>query len=255
MTPQRPAPSRTALVTGATKNIGYAIVEALAEAGVAVAVNGRSPDAVREATAQLAGRGATVLSAPGDVRDEDSVRGMVDRVLGQWGRIDILVNNAGVRCHGRLVDTALRDWQQVVDTVLTGPFLTTRAVLGGMCERRWGRIVNVAGVSGQAGAANRAAVVAAKSGVIGLTKATAMEAAAFGVTVNAVSPGLIDTDRSPSLGDRALAGAHYRAASAEVPVARHGRVDEVAALCAYLCSDAAGYITGQVYGINGGMLM
>ena len=254
MTSQPSMPVRTAVVTGATKNIGYAIAEALAADDVAVAVNGRDPGAVEEATARLAARGATVLPAPGDIRDEDAVRGVVGRALEEWGRIDILVNNAGIRCHGRLVDTALADWQQVVDTVLTGAFLTTRAVFGGMCERGWGRIVNIAGMSGQVGAANRVAVVAAKSGVIGLTKAAAMEGAASGVTVNAVSPGLIDTDRSPSLGDRAAARAHYRASGAEVPVGRQGRVEEVAALCAYLCSDAAGFITGQVYGINGGMV-
>ena len=246
---------RVAIVTGATKNIGYAIAEALATAGASVALNGRDAAAVGRAVEQLAATGATVAPAPGDVTSEAGVRAMVDDVLARWGRVDILVNNAGIRAHGPLVDTDLADWQAVMDTVLTGTFLTTRAVLGGMCDRGWGRIVNIAGVSGQKGAADRVSVVAAKSGVIGLTKATALEAAAHGVTVNAISPGLIDTDRSQSLGDTSVAEAHYASMAAAVPLQRQGRVSEVGALCSFLCSEEAGFITGQVYGINGGAYM
>jgi NAD(P)-dependent dehydrogenase (short-subunit alcohol dehydrogenase family) len=246
---------RVAIVTGAARNIGYAIAKALAGAGIAVAVNGRDEAAVDRAVEQLVAAGATAAPAPADVTSEAGVRAMVDDVLARWGRVDILVNNAGVRAHGPLVDTDLADWRAVLDTVLTGSFLTTRAVLGQMCDRGWGRIVNIAGLGGQQGAAGRAPLVTAKSGIIGLTKATAHEAAAHGVTVNAVSPGLIDTQRPPSLGDPAFAQAHYARMAAAVPMGRKGQVSEVAALCSFLCSDEAGYITGQVYGVNGGAYM
>jgi NAD(P)-dependent dehydrogenase (short-subunit alcohol dehydrogenase family) len=244
-----------ALVTGSTKNIGFAIARALAGTGLTVALNGRDPAAVDAAVARLRADGAPAVPAVGDISTEDGVRMLVDGVTADVGPVGVLVNNAGTRAHGPLVDTELADWQAVLDTVLTGAFLTTRAVLGGMCDAGWGRIVNIAGVSGQTGAAGRPAVVAAKAGLIGLTKATAHEAAACGVTVNAVSPGLIDTQRSPTRGDAALAADHYAEMAAKVPLRRQGSVDEVAALCAFLCSPEAGFITGQVYGINGGASM
>jgi NAD(P)-dependent dehydrogenase (short-subunit alcohol dehydrogenase family) len=246
---------RVALVTGAARNIGFAIAQALAADGMAVAVNGRDPDAVGDACERLTAAGATAIAAPGDISTEDGVAEVVNAAASLNGHVDVLVNNAGVRAHGPLVDTATEDWQQVIDTVLTGAFLTTRAVLGGMRERGWGRIINIAGMSGQSGAANRVAVVSAKSGLIGFTKAAALEGAAEGVTVNAISPGLIDTKRPPTLGDASYAQAHYTAVQDTVPIGRLGDVAEVAALCTFLCSEQAGFITGQVLSINGGARM
>ena len=244
-----------ALVTGATRNIGFATALALAESGMTVAVNGRHEKQVREAVQRLEARGGRAVAAVADVSSESDVSRMVDQLSDRTGQVDVLVNNAGVRAHGPLAALSLDDWRTVVDTVLTGSFLTIRAVMPAMIERRWGRIVNIAGVSGQSGASGRAPVVAAKSGVIGLTKATAHEGAPYGVTANAVSPGLIDTERSPTLGDDAVAEAHYERMAAKVPVGRQGEPAEVAALCTYLCSGAAGFITGQVFGINGGVYM
>lgn len=246
---------KVALVTGATRNIGFAIADALARSGTTVAVNGRDPARVQGAVERLQSAGGSALGAVGDVSSEDDVSALVARVSEQAGPVDVLVNNAVVRAHGALVDLSLKDWRTVVDTVLTGAFLTTRAVMPGMVQRGWGRIVNLSGVSGQSGAAGRAAVVAAKAGVIGLTKATAHEGAPYGITANAVSPGVIDTQRPPTLGDDAVAAAHYTQMAAKVPVGRQGTPHDVAAMCAYLCSEDAGFVTGQVFGVNGGVYM
>jgi NAD(P)-dependent dehydrogenase (short-subunit alcohol dehydrogenase family) len=180
----------------------------------------------------------------------------VEYVESHWGAVDAVINNAGIRAHGPIESITLQDWDTVLTTVLTGAFLTTRAVLPGMRERGWGRVVNIAGMSGQSGAAGRAPVIAAKAGLIGLTKACAHEAGGSGVTVNAVSPGHIDTDRRPALGDAATAARHYQhLTEAGNPVGRIGSVDDVSGAVSFLCGEDAGYVTGQVLSVNGGAYM
>lgn len=247
--------TRVAVVTGATKNIGYAVAKALAANGYAIALNGRDTAAVEAACAKLRADGVQVVPAIADVSRESDVDAMVAAVLDRWGRVDALVNNAGLRAHGAITELALADWQRVLDTVLTGAFLTTRAVFGPMRDNGSGRIVNIGGVSAQRGAALRAAVVAAKAGLIGLTKTTALEGAPYRITANVVSPGSIDTARSEILGDPDAGRAYYQGQAERNPLRRLGTPDEIAAACAYLCGERAGYITGQVISVNGGAYM
>jgi len=246
---------RSAIVTGASRNIGLAIASRLLRDGWNICLNGRDGNALATAASGL-GVPDRVRWVAGDVGNEADVRRLVDDVEKAWGAVDAVVNNAGMRAHGPIESLERSDWDAVVSTVLTGAFLLTRATLPGMRERGWGRIVNIAGMSGQSGAAGRAPVVAAKAGLVGLTKACAHEAGGREVTVNAVSPGLIDTDRRAGLGDMSVAEKHYEQLGQQGnPVGRIGTVDDVAAMVSYLCSDEAGYITGQLVAVNGGAYM
>lgn len=249
---------RAAIVTGASRNIGLAIARRLLDDGWNVCLTGRDEDSLTATATALADGGASgsVRWFAGDVGVEDEVNRLVSDVEKDWGGIDAVVNNAGIRAHGPIESMRLEDWDAVLATVLTGAFLTTRAVLPQMRERGWGRIVNIAGMSGQSGAAGRTPVVTAKSGLIGLTKACAHEAGGSGVTVNAVSPGHIDTERRPGLGDSAVAERHYQhLGRQDNPVGRIGSADDVAGAVSYLCSEDAGYVTGQVISVNGGAYM
>ncbi len=193
----------------------------------------------------------------GDVGVEADVRRLVDEVEGAWGAVDAVVNNAGIRAHGPIESLALRDWDAVLATVLTGAFLTTRATLPSMRERGWGRIVNIVGMSGQCGAAGRAPVVAAKSGLIGLTKACAHEADGRGVTVNA-DFARAHRHRTPSRprGYRTLRNSTTNSSAIKaIPSAASAPLKTSRPWCRILCSDDAGYVTGQVMAVNGGAYM
>lgn len=214
-------------------------------------VNGRDARAVDEVVAAIGAAGGKALPAVFDVSDADATGEAIDAVSRDSGDIGILVNCATSRQHGDAVETSLEQWREALDVSVTGTFLCIRAVLPGMRANRWGRIVNFAGVSAQAGAAGRVAIAAAKSAVIGLTKAVARDEAASGITVNAISPGIIDTERTTA----AQASAFYRDQIASTPAGRLGTTEEVAELCAYLSSAGAGFVTGQVMAINGGLYM
>jgi NAD(P)-dependent dehydrogenase (short-subunit alcohol dehydrogenase family) len=246
---------RAAIVTGASRNIGLAIARRMLHDGWRVCLTGRNAESVAAAADSLANR-ESVRWFAGDIGREDDVARLVADVETVWGAVDAVINNAGIRAHGPIESMTVQNWDAVMSTVLTGAFLTTRAVLPQMRERGWGRIVNIAGMSGQAGASGRTPVVAAKSGLIGLTKASAHEAEGSGVTVNAISPGHIDTVRRPGLGDSATAEQHYQhLQAAGNAVGRIGTVDDVAGAVSFLCGQDAGYITGQVLSVNGGAYM
>lgn len=239
---------RVALVTGSSRNIGRAIVLAFAAAGADVIVNARtSKDEAEAVAAEAWALGARAMVAIADVRDGEAVRAMIDAARAAFGPIDVLVNSAAPRPAAAFEAMTETEWRGVLSVILDGAFLCTQAVIGDMAARGRGAIINIAGMTGQSGAPERAHVVTAKAGIIGFTKALAVEYAGRGITVNAVSPGLIETVRA---GEVAADPVHRQ--GRVPPVGRLGSPQDVAALCCYLASDAARYVTGQTIGINGG---
>jgi 3-oxoacyl-[acyl-carrier protein] reductase len=248
---------RTVLVTGAGRNIGLAVARAFAAAGDQVVLNARSADTVEKAAAEIVADGGRAVGIAGDVSRQQDVRALVAGTEEAFGPVNVLVHCAAIRVHREFLDMSVDEWRIPIAVGLEGAFHCAQAVLPTMVERGWGRIINIAGVTGQTGAARRASVVTTKSGLIGLTKALALEFAATGVTVNALSPGLIDTERGAwtSLGDQHATTDHYAKRSKQIPVQRMGRLEEVTAACRYLASDDAGFVTGQTLNVNGGMYL
>jgi NAD(P)-dependent dehydrogenase (short-subunit alcohol dehydrogenase family) len=233
-------------VTGAARGIGRAVAERLRSDGMAIGVNDLDP-ATTTATARALGREAIAL--PGDVSDAASVRAMVERLLGRFGRIDVLVTCAGVLYPTRFEQISEAEWRRTLDVNLTAVFLSMQAVAPSMRARRYGRIVNVSSTAGKSvSTLGGAHYTASKAGVLGLTRAAAKELAPHGVTVNAVCPGLIDTEMVRGN----VTAAQLEAFRAGFPIPRLGAPGEVAELIAFLASDSAGYITGAAADINGG---
>jgi 3-oxoacyl-[acyl-carrier protein] reductase len=248
--PGKPLADRTAIVTGGSRGIGLAIARALAGDGAAVVVSGRDAARLDAAVKDLEAAGATALGVAADAgRREDADR-LVDAARGRFGRIDILVNNAGITRDQLLVRMKDEDWDQVMDTNLRGVFLMTRAVAKPMMRQRAGRIINVSSTAGAMGNPGQANYSAAKAGVIGLTKAAARELAHWNVLVNAVAPGLVDTDMAAGIPSSAR-----ELLLAAVPLRRIGQSREVAEVVRFLAGDGAAYITGQTIHVNGGLYM
>jgi len=241
---------KVAIVTGAAQGIGRAIAETLARHGADIVVAdldpGRSQDTV-EAVRKL---GRRALNVKVNVADWDDVKSMTDQVLKDWGKIDILVNNAGVTRDGLLVRMKEEDWNLVLQVNLNGTFHCTKAVLQAMSKQRSGRIVNIASIVGAIGNAGQANYAASKAAVIGLTKTVAREYASRMITVNAVSPGFIDTAMTHGLPPEVK-----ETLQKQIPLGRLGQPSDVAEAVRFLVSEEAGYITGQVLHVNGGMLM
>jgi 3-oxoacyl-[acyl-carrier protein] reductase len=240
--------NRVALVTGAGRGIGRAIAIALANTGASVAVNDVVAANAEETVNLLTGNGIPVL---GDVSQADSVQKMIDAVLQRFGRVDILVNNAGICRRGRIDEISEDDWDRTISINLKGTFLSSRAVIPSMKASKWGRIINVASISGKIGGLMVALdYTASKGGILAFTKGLAREVASLGITVNAVCPALADTDMGQmfSLEEKSkyLQG---------VPLGRLATAEDIAQAVVYLASDAASYITGEVLDINGGLLM
>jgi 3-oxoacyl-[acyl-carrier protein] reductase len=241
---------KVALVTGASRGIGRGIAEALGAAGASVAGNYRTgARAAGKVVTSIRSSGQDAFAVQADVAEEDDVNRMVSAVLDQFGRIDVLVSNAGILTQSHLADMPTRMWDEMMRTNLRSAFLCTRAVLPGMLSRKDGRIIYVASQLGLKGAPDLVHYSAAKAGVIGMTRALAREVAPH-VTVNAIAPGPIETDMLANITE------DWKAMKlAELPLARFGRVTDVAPTAVFLASDEAAYYTGQVLGPNGGDVM
>jgi 3-oxoacyl-[acyl-carrier protein] reductase len=240
---------RVALVTGASRGIGRAIAIHLAAAGAHVVAAARGDNAQGTADAiREAGGSADPIAL--DVTDAAGVDRAIAGIVAGRGRIDILVNNAGITRDTLMLRMKRDDWDAVIQTNLTAAFTTVQAVLKPMIKQRSGRIVNITSVVGQSGNAGQANYAASKAGLIGFTKALALEVASRNVTVNAVAPGLIDTDMT-----RAIAEGAHEEWAARIPLKRLGTPDDVANAVVFLASDEAAYITGHVLAVNGGMYL
>ncbi|MGA3205507.1 MAG: 3-oxoacyl-[acyl-carrier-protein] reductase [Bryobacteraceae bacterium] len=234
--------NRTAFVSGASRGIGLACARALAETGVHVVLAARDAAKLEEASREIPNSTWVTI----DLSSADSIKA----AFAKAGKIDILVNNAAVTKDGLALRMKKDDWDAVISTNLTGAFLATQQVLHGMMKARWGRIINISSVVGEAGNPGQANYVASKAGLIGLTKSLAQEMASRNITVNAVAPGFIDTDMTAVLSQEIKDNM-----IGHIPLKRFGRPEDVAAAVRFLASEEAGYITGAVLNVNGGMYM
>jgi 3-oxoacyl-[acyl-carrier protein] reductase len=242
---------RVALVTGSTRGIGRAIAEVLARAGATVAVSGRSPEQARQVADSLQDAfGTDARGFAADLADSAQAAQLVEQVEATFGRVDILVNNAGLTRDNLLMRLKDDDWNAVVDANLRAAFVTCRAVSRGMMKRRWGRIINVASVVGLTGNKGQANYAASKAGLIGLTKSIAKELGSRNILANVVAPGFIATDMTAAMTDEARA-----TLSAGIPLERLGTPHDVAGLVAVLASELTAYVTGQVFVVDGGLVM
>jgi 3-oxoacyl-[acyl-carrier protein] reductase len=242
---------KVALVTGGVRRIGLAIALELVKRGATVVVNARSSrDEATEAVRTLEAAGGTARAVLADVTDEKAVVGMVEAIARDLGSVDILINNAADRRESAFAEMTYADWRAIMAVVLDGAFLCSRAVVPGMVAKGWGRIVNIGGVTAHAGATRRAHVVSAKAGLVGLTKALAVEFSSQGITVNCVVPGKIGGPRSATSGQGgAIPGGGHPL------VGREGTPEDVAGMVGLLCGSGGGYITGQAIQVSGGIYL
>src|SRR5262245_40812908 len=241
---------RVALVTGASQGIGRACALALSEGGASIALAARTEEKLAAVVSDIEAKGGQAAAFRMDVSNEDEVKTAVKAAFERFGRIDILVNNAGVTKDTLLLRMKRADWDSVIQTNLSGTFFCTQAVIGAMLRQRWGRIINITSVFGQTGQAGQANYSASKAGLIGFTMAMAREVASRNITVNAVAPGFIETAMTEGLPAELKTKANEM-----IPLGRAGSDMDVAHAVRFLASDEAGYITGHVLNVNGGMLM
>ena len=241
---------RVALVTGASQGIGRACAIELARAGAKVALCARNVEKLQETAKEIAANGGESEAIKMDVANEEEIKEGVKAAMGRFGKVDILVNNAGITRDQLVMRMKRSDWDDVINTNLTGPFLLIQAVIASMLKQRWGRIINVTSIFGQIGQAGQANYASSKAGLIGLTMAVAREVATRNITVNAVAPGWIETAMTSLLSDELK-----ETMRKSVPLGRTGTDLDVAQAVKFLASEEAGYITGEVLKVNGGILM
>lgn len=241
---------RTAIVTGAGRGIGKGIAEVLAANGVSVICVSKSEASCGAVASAITAAGGRARALAVDVSDGAAISAAAEALLKDFGRIDILVNNAGITRDGLLARMSEEDWNQVIQTNLTSCFHWTKAIGWPMCRARYGRIINIASVVGLVGNAGQANYAAAKGGMISFTKSIAKEFARRSVTANVVAPGFIKTDMTATLSEEV-----QKAAQQMIPMQRFGEVADIAHMTAFLASEEAGYVTGQVFTVDGGMAM
>ena len=241
---------KVALVTGAYRGLGFAIAKGLARAGATVVLNGRKPEALAAAAKALTDANLSASTAVFDVTDAQAIRRGVDGILASYGHLDILVNNAGIQRRNPLVDFTQKDWDDIIATNLTAPFLVSQAVLPGMIARKAGKIIHIASLMSELARPTVVPYTAAKGGVRQLTRGMAVELAPHGVQVNAIAPGYFATEMNRALIDDAEFNAWV---CKRTPAGRWGQPEEIAGLAVFLASAAANYITGQLITIDGGM--
>ena len=241
---------RIARVTGASQGIGRACALALAEAGATVALAARNESKLAEVAAEIEAAGGKAAAFALDVASEESIKAGSKAILERFGKVEILVNNAGITRDDLVLRMKRSDWDDVISTNLTGAFLITQALLRAMLKNRWGRIINISSVVGRTGQAGQVNYAATKAGLIGMTRSLAREVAARGITVNAVAPGYIETPMTA-----VLTPDQTTAMLATIPLGRAGTDADIANAVLYLASEGAGYVTGAVLDVNGGMFM
>lgn len=240
---------RVAVVTGASRGIGRCIAECLAWQGATVALVSRSVDLLREVVAVIRSNGGLAEAFVCDVRNEDEVEKVCRQIRERFGHVHVLVNNAGINIRRPITELSLREWKDVIDTNLTGPFLMCRGLVNIMGHDGYGRIVNISSILGIVGLSQRAAYAASKAGLIGLTRCLALELAPRGITVNAVCPGPVATEiNRPILEDERLRNEF----TARIPLGRWGKETEIASAVLFLCRPESGFITGATLVVDGG---
>lgn len=241
---------RIALVTGASQGIGRACALLLAESGAKVALCARNQEKLDQLSREIQGKGGEAVAFKMDVTSEDEIKTGVKAIQAHFGKIDVLVNNAGVTRDQLVMRMKRADWDEVISTNLTAPFLMIQAVISSMLKQRWGRIINITSIFGQIGQTGQANYSSSKAGLIGLTMAVAREVASRNITVNAVAPGLIETAMTAGLPPE-----FKENVTKSIPLGRSGTDMDVAHAVKFLASEEAGYITGEVLKVNGGILM
>jgi 3-oxoacyl-[acyl-carrier protein] reductase len=241
---------RVALVTGASQGIGRACALELAKSGAKVALCARNQEKLDQLAAEINGSGGEAAAFKLDVANEDEIKSVAKAVIAKFGKIDILVNNAGITRDQLVMRMKRADWDDVLNTNLTAPYLLIQAVISSMLKQRWGRIVNITSIFGQIGQVGQANYSSSKAGLIGLTMAVAREVGSRNITVNAVSPGFIETAMT-----EVLPAELKESIVKSIPLGRSGSDMDVAHAVKFLASEEAGYVTGHVLNVNGGVLM